>query len=114
MTETVDGFVQRNRLTWVINGFSKKAHKEYFEAKGREWNVSRKAARGKVLSERDKKWNRTRSRVRAKGEHPFGVVKHLWRYARTRYRGIEKNAAQIFSLFALANLYLVRKELIGA
>ena len=44
-------------------------------------------------------------------EHAFGVVKHLWDYRKVRYRGLEKNAAQAFTLFALANFYLARREL---
>ena len=44
------------------------------------------------------------------GEHPFGVIKHLWGYSKVRYRGLAKNAAQVFTLFALANFYLARRE----
>ncbi len=43
-------------------------------------------------------------------EHPFGVIKHLWGYSKVRYRGLAKNAAQVFTLFALANFYLARRE----
>ena len=92
--------------------YASKIHKQHFESEGVEWNVSRKGAPGKPLSKKDRKWNQQKSKVRAKGEHPFGVIKHLWGYSKTRYRGIAKNAAQLFSLFALANLYLVRKDLI--
>lgn len=92
--------------------YASQEKKEQYEAAGVQWNVSRKATRNRSLSKKDKQWNRTRSRVRAKGEHPFGIVKHLWGYAKTRYRAIDKNASQLFSLFALAHLYLVRKELI--
>ena len=41
-------------------------------------------------------------------------MKHLWGYSKVRYRGLAKNGAQAFSLFALANLYLVRQELMEA
>lgn len=50
-------------------------------------------------------------KARAKGEHPFHVVKTLWGHEKVRYREIAKNAAQLFTLFSLANLYLVRKQL---
>ena len=85
--------------------------KERYESEGVEWNISRKGNRKQALSKKDKEWNRRKSKVRAKGEHPFGVVKHLWGYAKTRYRGIAKNASQLFMLFALGNLYLTRKQL---
>jgi IS5 family transposase len=58
-----------------------------------------------------KRINRARSRVRARAEHAFGVVKCLWRYTKVRYRGLAKNTSHLFTLFALANLYLVRHEL---
>jgi transposase, IS5 family len=86
--------------------------KEQFEAAGGLWRVSRKATPARALSDTDKKWNRRMSRVRSKGEHPFRIVKDLWRYAKVRYRGILKNACQLFTLFALANIYAVRRKLL--
>ena len=47
----------------------------------------------------------------AKVEHCFHVVKCLFRHRKTRYRGLAKNTAQLFSLFALANLVLARRFL---
>jgi len=44
--------------------------------------------------------------VRAKVEHPFHVVKNLFKQRKTRYRGLVKNIAQLFSLFGFANLLL--------
>ena len=81
------------------------------EASGVEWRVNRKAKRGKKLNIADQSFNRKSNRTRAKGEHAFRIVKDLWGYTKTRYRGIEKNATQVFTLFALANLYLCRREL---
>jgi len=84
-----------------------------YESEGIEWRVNRKARRGKAMSKRDRMWNRRNNRTRAKGEHAFHVVKHLWGYKKVRYKGIAKNAAQVFTLFALANLYLARRELLA-
>ena len=71
----------------------------------------RKANRSRRLSCADRSFNTKSHRVRARVEHAFGVIKHLWGYRKVRYRGLAKNAAQIFTLFALANLYLARHEL---
>ena len=49
--------------------------------------------------------------MRGKVEHPFRVVKRQFGYTKVRYRGIAKNRAQQFPLFALSNLYTVRQEL---
>ena len=61
----------------------------------------------------DEEYNHSQSRIRAKGEHIFLVVKHLWHYQKGRYKGLFKNAVQVFILFALANLYLVSHELLS-
>jgi IS5 family transposase len=51
------------------------------------------------------------TRIRARVEHPFNVVKRLWGFTKVRYHGIGKNLAKAYSMFALANLYLVRRRL---
>jgi IS5 family transposase len=91
---------------------SEKKRKEY-EAKGIKWCVNRKACRHYQLTPEDVEYNHRQSRVRAIGEHAFLVVKHLWHYIKVRYKGLYKNAAQVFSLFALANLYLARRDLLA-
>jgi IS5 family transposase len=90
---------------------SEEKEREY-EGKGIKWCVKRKATRGYQLSEEDKEYNHRQGRIRAKVEHVFMVVKNLWHYRRVRYKGLYKNTVQVFSLFALANLYLVRRELL--
>jgi IS5 family transposase len=49
--------------------------------------------------------------VHAKVEHVFRVVKCQFGHHKVRYRGIDKNGAQVLALLALANLYLVRRQL---
>lgn len=85
--------------------------KEYQE-RGIEWCINRKGSRNHTLREEDREWNHKHNKIRAKGEHAFHVVKCLWNYHKVRYKGLIKNAAQLFSLFALANVYMVRKELL--
>jgi IS5 family transposase len=55
--------------------------------------------------------NKTKSRVRARVEHVFGVVKRLWGFDKVRYRGLDKNATRSFVALGLANLYLSRRLL---
>jgi IS5 family transposase len=54
---------------------------------------------------------RIKASVRAKVEHPFRVVKRQFGHVKVRYRGLKKNTAQLNTLFALANLWMVRKTL---
>ena len=56
--------------------------------------------------------NRNKSKVRAKGEHPFLVIKRLFGFAKVCYRGIAKNANRLFVACALANLFMVRRTLL--
>ena len=50
--------------------------------------------------------------LRAKVEHPFHVVKNIFRHRKTRYRGLAKNTAQLLTLFAMANLMLARRHIL--
>ena len=55
--------------------------------------------------------NRNKSKIRARVEHAFGVVKRLWGFNKVRYRGLAKNATRAFAALALANIYVSRKRL---
>ena len=56
---------------------------------------------------------RVKASVRAKVEHPFRVLKLQFGHRKVRYRGLAKNTAQLKTLFALANLWLVRRKLLA-
>jgi IS5 family transposase len=91
----------------------KEEDRQAFEEAGIRYRMNRRAPGGnKNLSERWRKINRARSRTRACCEHPFRVVKQLWGFQKTRYRGIAKNLARAQTMFALANLYAVRHRLL--
>lgn len=57
--------------------------------------------------------NRNKSRIRARVEHVFAVVKRLWGFTKVRYRGLAKNACRAFTALALANIYLARHHLMA-
>ena len=80
---------------------------------GVRYRVNRRPNPGRPLSPYHKKLNRLRSTTRARGEHAFHVVKRLWGFTKVRYRGLAKNTARLFAMFALANLYLVRRRLLA-
>ena len=52
--------------------------------------------------------------IRARVEHPFRVIKRQFGHIKVRYRGLAKNTAQLHTLFALANLWMARRKLVGA
>jgi IS5 family transposase len=76
--------------------------------------TNKKGSRNRPLSDRDKAKNKTKSKVRAKVEHPFLVLKRVFGFSKVRYRGLEKNATRLFVACGLVNLYMVRRRLLRA
>lgn len=82
------------------------------------WHVAMRPGKRKVLGTDRlgrllEQYEQAKARIRAKVEHPFHVVKNLFGHRKTRYRGLAKNTAQLFSLFALANLVMARRRLLA-
>ena len=73
-----------------------------------------KAMKRKRDQRQARRLERLKASVRAKVEHPFRVIKRQFGYAKVRYRGIAKNAAQVLTLFALSNLWMSRRRLLPA
>ena len=80
------------------------------------WNIAIKRsiikALPKALRELAEPVERALAQVRAWVEHPFHIVKNRFRHKKLRYRGLAKNTAQLHTLFALANLVIVKKTLL--
>lgn len=80
-----------------------------------EWHTAMRPGKRRALTEADdaiEQRERLKASLRAKVEHPFHVVKNLFRHRKTRYRGLAKNTAQLLTLFGLANLVLARRWLL--
>lgn len=101
----------QERSVYADSAYADSGRRQEYQARGVKWRVARKAYSGQPLSERDKAWNRTQSRTRAYGEHPFHVFKCLWKYTKVRYRGLFKNTCQLFALCALTNIFRLRHKL---
>ena len=115
----------------LLHGEEKKVHADagYIGAEKREeviakvkevqWYVA--AKRGKVkamaegrLKELTQSYEKAKAQVRARVEHPFHIIKNLFKHRKTRYRGLFKNTAQLHTLFALANLLIAKGSLLKA
>lgn len=70
-----------------------------------------KKPRHRHLNNEEKKTNKWLAKYRAKVEHPFRVIKRQFGFTKVRYRGLAKNTAQLKTLFALCNVWMVRHEL---
>jgi transposase, IS5 family len=96
---------------WADKGYISAEREATFTAQGMVWGVMRKAPKGGELEPIDKRANRIIASVRARVEHPFRIIKCQFGHVKTRYRGLAKNRAQLFTLFALGNLFLMRRRL---
>jgi IS5 family transposase len=103
-----------DRAVYGDKGYANDEKRRAAEDAGVLWAVKEKAKPGGELTKRQRARNRRFGKVRAKVEHVFRVVKCQFGYRKVRYRGIEKNGAQLFALFALANIFLARNRLASA
>ena len=79
------------------------------------WFVAAKRSKVKAMAEGKLKeatqaFEKAKAQLRAFVEHPFHVVRNLFKHRKVRYRGLAKNTAQLHTLFALANLVLARRS----
>jgi len=90
------------------------------EAAGPDWYVAMRAGLRRKLNPfiepefNAEQLEKAKASVRAKVEHPFRVVKQQFGYAKARYRGLAKNTARLTMLFALSNLWMARRQVLGA
>ena len=84
------------------------------------WHIAMRPGKRKKLDKTNQadamldQAEKLKASVRAKVEHPFRVIKRQFGFVKVRYRGLKKNTAQLFTLFALSNLWMVRSKLMGA
>jgi IS5 family transposase len=83
------------------------------------WQIAMKRGKLKAVSEESgfgqllRKLESLKASIRSKVEHPFHIVKNLFHYKKVRYKGLEKNTAQLHTLFALANLMIAKRKLLA-
>jgi IS5 family transposase len=81
------------------------------------WHIAMRPGKRKALNKDNEadalldKAEKLKAGVRAKVEHPFRVIKRQFGFVKVRYRGLKKNTQQLFTLFALSNLWMVRAKL---
>jgi transposase, IS5 family len=97
---------------WGDSAYSGQQAKIRAVAKRARCLIQAKAVRNRPLTEEQKATNRNKSRVRAKGEHPFHVIKRVFGFAKVRYRGLAKNTHRVLVTCALANLFMMRGRIL--
>lgn len=102
-----------DRAVFGDKGYVNNTFKRLARKAGVFWGVSLKASKQHPLTDANKRFNHRMSSIRARVEHVFRVIKRQFGYTKVRYKGIAKNAAQVFSLIGLTNLYLARRALMS-
>lgn len=72
--------------------------------------IQKKGSRNKTLTGKEREQNRNKSRIRAKVEHVFHVLKRQFGYQKVRYRGLDKNANHVFVSCALVNIVMAKRQ----
>lgn len=105
---------------WADAGYRGVDKREELKDSKTQWHVAMQPGQRRALDPGCKlhrvleKIEQLKASVRAKVEHPFRLVKQQFGYAKVRYRGLAKNTARLTMLFALGNLWMVRRQLIEA
>ncbi|TAM11912.1 MAG: IS5 family transposase [Nevskiaceae bacterium] len=115
--EVVDELLHgKEEVTYADAGYTGAQHR--VARRGMRWEIA--ARRGRIQALPDGRHKRAmekiehrKASIRARVEHPFRVVKRQFGFVKVRFKGLAKNTAQIVTLFALANLWLVRKKLLA-
>jgi transposase, IS5 family len=74
--------------------------------------INKRAYRNRPLTDQDRETNRRKSSIRSRAEHIFGTIKGVFGFKKVRYRGLAKNENCLNVLFALSNLFMVKKRLL--
>jgi transposase, IS5 family len=87
--------------------------REKVKDKGKDvaWHIAMKRSHVEsmdegLLKELTQKAEQIKACIRARVEHPFHIIKNLFKHCKVRYKGLAKNTAQLHTLFALANLLI--------
>ena len=112
ITQLPDLLHGQERELFGDQAYWKEDDRKFLGTWGVRYRINRRPTSQRPLSKHWRMINRARSRTRARGEHAFRVVKQLWGFAKVRYRGLAKNLARAQTMFALANLYQVRRQLL--
>ncbi len=118
ISETHNLLHGEEEMVFADAGYTGIENREEIKTCKATWHVAMKRSKRKKLKDAggelgkaNEAVEKSKARIRAFVEHPFRVLKRQFGYQKIRYRGLSKNTAQLHMLFALGNLYMVRREL---
>ncbi|MFK2889516.1 IS5 family transposase [Dyella flagellata] len=107
----------KEELAYADAGYAGVEKRAEVQDKVVDWKVAVKRGTIRAMTESElKQWviwmEYLKSVIRSKVEHPFRVIKRQFGYVKVRYKGLAKNTAQVVTLFALSNLWMVRRSIL--
>ena len=118
VTQTEKLLHGEEKLVFADAGYTGVDKRPELKDKAVKWVVAAKRGQLKAMPEgperdRLKALERAKAQIRSLVEHPFHVIKNRFGHRKVRYRGLAKNTAQLFSLFALANLVQTKDRILA-
>ncbi|MCQ1550208.1 MAG: IS5 family transposase [Candidatus Accumulibacter phosphatis] len=117
ITQTGEVLHGEEKIVFLDAGYTGVEKREELKDRDIEWVVAEKPSKIRQISE-DRPLGRLlrqcetlKARIRAKVEHPFHGVKNLFHFTKSRYKGLAKNTAQLYTLFGLANLVIAKRRI---
>jgi IS5 family transposase len=119
VTQVAELLYGEENAVYVYAGYTGIETREEHENREVTWQIAARRSTYSKLNKRSVLYKARRkieyceAQTRAKVEHPFRVIKRQFGYVKVRFRGLMKNTAQLTTLFALSNLWMARKHLMG-
>lgn len=119
ITQTAEVLHGEEKTVHLDAGYTGIEKREEVKDRDIDWVVATKPGKLKAIPQESQLGNLLRrleslkASIRSKVEHPFHIVKNLFGHRKLRYKGLEKNTAQLHILFALANLVIVKRRLLA-
>jgi IS5 family transposase len=113
---TYPGACAKEQHVWADSGY--RGAQSRVDRDGLKWHIAArpsdiaKLPEGKARALIEQR-ERRKASVRAKVEHPFRVIKRQFGLMKVRFKGLQKNTAHLLTLFALSNLWMARRQLMG-
>ena len=119
VTQTSELLHGQEKTVYADAGYLGADKREELAKRPLTWRIAMKRSQVKAIADAELKalterCERLKAQVRARVEHPFHILKNRFGYRKVRYKGLEKNTAQLHTLFALANLVIAKNALQGA
>ncbi|MCA8917360.1 MAG: IS5 family transposase [Planctomycetes bacterium] len=119
VTQTVHLLHGKEKDVFLDAGYTGAEKRDELKEREINWQIAMKRGKLKAVPEDTpvgrllRKLESVKASIRSKVEHPFHIVKNLFHFRKVRYRGLDKNTAQLHTLFALANLVIAKRHLLA-